>query len=246
VRSHGESVERRVAFIDTLVPLVGRLVGRRVLDIGCGRDALWTRAYLAAGAEVIAVELEPARCREALTRLAASPPDGPGRLRGLVCANGERLPLAPGSVDFVHCAQVLEHVASPAAFLEELRRVLVPCGVAYMTAISRFAPRDPHFGVIGVNWLPPRLGDRVLDWMGATSPEGQTLAEMHYFSRRGLRRLLAGSGLEMVVDLKRRERIARHGALGGRFADFWGPIRSPALHVLVRRPDRAAPARPEV
>ncbi len=240
MHSHGTSIERRVDFLDGLVPLVGRLDGRRVLDIGCGADALWTRAYLAAGAEVIAVELDPARCRDARRRLAGASPAGHGRMVGVLCADGERLPLAPGSIDFVHCAQVLEHVTSPEGFLAELRRVLVPRGAAYVTAISRFAPRDPHFGVVGVNWLPPRLGDRVLGWMGATNPQGQTLSEMHYFSRRALRRLVAASGLELIADLKRRERIARHGTFGGRFADFWGPIRSPAFHVLVRRPEAHA------
>ncbi len=238
MRSHGTSVDRRVAFIERLAPLAGRLDARRVLDIGCGRQALWTRAYVQSGAEVVAVEIDAGRCREAAARLHESPPAGGGRVLGVVCADGERLPLDSGSVSFVHCAQVLEHVGSPRGFLEEVRRVLEPGGAAYVTAISRFAPRDPHFGVVGVNWLPPRLGDRVLDWIGASNPEGQRLADMHYFSRRGLRRLFASSGLELVADLKRRERIERHGPVGGRFADFWGPVRSPAFHTLVRRVDR--------
>jgi hypothetical protein len=60
---------------------------------------------------------------------------------------------------------------------------------------------------------------------------------MHYFSRRGFRRLCAASGLEVVVDLKRRERLARHGALAGRLADGWGAaVRSAAFRFLVRRP----------
>jgi SAM-dependent methyltransferase len=156
---------------------------------------------------------------------------------GILRGDGEHLPLAPSSVAFVHCAQVLEHVASPRAFLGELRRVLVPGGHAYLTAINRRALRDPHFGVLGVNYLPRRLADTVLGWLGAENPEGQPLSAMHYFTRRGFQRLCATSGLEMVADIKRDERLARHGALGGRLADLWGgALRSAAFHLLILRP----------
>jgi ubiquinone/menaquinone biosynthesis C-methylase UbiE len=238
VPSLGDSIERRIEFVAGLEALTGALDGAAVLDLGCGRHALWTRAYVARGARVVAVELQAARCREALDRLRAEPPRGPGRVLGLLRGNGEHLPLASGSVRFVHCAQVLEHVASPAAFLGELRRVLVPGGHAYLTAINRHALRDPHFGVLGVNYLPRAFADRVLGWIGAINPEGQSLSEMHYFSRRGFRRLCGATGLEMVADLKQRERLARHGAVSGRLADLWGTaVRSAAFHLLVRRPE---------
>lgn len=238
--SLGESVERRLEFVARLEALAGRVEGRIVLDLGCGRQALWTRAYAMHGARVVALELDPTRCREAVGRLAGTPPGGAGRVVGVLRGDGERLPLATGSVAFVHCAQVLEHVRRPAAFLGELRRVLVPGGHAYLTAINRLALRDPHFGVLFVNYLPRRVADRVLDWLGAVNPEGQPLSAMHYFSRRGVRRLCAASGLEMVADLKRRERLVRHGAVAGRLADAWGTaVRSAAFHLIVRRPATA-------
>jgi hypothetical protein len=136
-------------------------------------------------------------------------------------------------------------VRRPADFLAELRRVLVAGGHAYLTAINRHALRDPHFGVLGVNYLPRGLADRVLGWIGAENPEGQALSAMHYFSRRGFRRLCAASGLEVVADLKRRERLARSGPIGGRLADAWGgAIRSAAFHFLIRRSESGTPAHP--
>ena len=238
--SLGDSIERRVAFIERLEELAGAVAGRVVLDLGCGRQALWTRAYARRGAAVVGVELDAARCREARAQLAVDTAVRPGRVLGVVRGNGERLPLGTDAVAFIHCAQVLEHVASPGAFLAELRRVLVPGGHAYLTAINRRALRDPHFGVLGVNYLPRRMADRVLDWLGAENPEGQALSEMHYFTRRSFGRLCAASGLTLVADLKRRERIARHGAIGGRLADAWGTaLRSAAFHLLIARPARA-------
>src|SRR5207249_3628884 len=117
VSSLGDSIERRIAFIAGLEPLAGGVGGRAVLDLGCGRHALWSRAYAARGACVVAVELDPARCREAVARLADARPTGPGLVLGVVRGDGERLPIATSSIDFVHCAQVLEHVRDPHAFL---------------------------------------------------------------------------------------------------------------------------------
>jgi SAM-dependent methyltransferase len=236
VPSLGESIERRVEFIAGLEALIGSLRARPVLDLGCGRQALWTRAYAARGARVVGLELDPARCVEARRRLAAADA-GPGRMLGVVRADGERLPLDSAAFAFVHCAQVLEHVRSPAVFLAELRRVLIPGGHAYLTAINRHALRDPHFGVLGVNYLPRALADRVLAWLGAENAEGQALSAMHYFSRAGFRRQCAASGLHVVADLKRRERLVRHGPVAGRLADAWGSgVRSAAFHFLLECP----------
>lgn len=235
--SQGQSVAKRVDFVATLETLAGSLAGRVVLDLGCGREALWTRAYVACGAHVVALELDADRVRESRAHLAATPPAGSGRVLGVLRGDGERLPLADATMSLVHCAQVLEHVASPEAFLRELRRVLAPGGACYLTAINRFALRDPHFRVAVVHWLPARLADGVIGWLGATNPEGQPLSAMHYFTRAGFARLCARSGLEVLEDLKRRERLARHGRVVGGLADFWGRLaRTVAFHLVVRRP----------
>jgi SAM-dependent methyltransferase len=234
--SVGGSVERRVEFIAGLEDLGAALDHGVVLDLGCGRHALWSRAYAARGARVVGLEVDPERCRDAQGRLAENATPLGGRVLGILRAEGEHLPLASESVGFVHCAQVLEHVRDPRRFLGELRRVLAPGGHCYLTAINRFAFRDPHFQVIGVNYLPGRLADRVLAWLGATNPEGQQLSEMHYFSHRSFRHLCAESGLELVTDLKRRERLRRRGAVAGRLANLWGTVRSSAFHLLIRRP----------
>jgi len=239
--SLGDSLERRLAFIDEIEAFAGPMDNRLVLDLGCGRHALWTRAYAARGAEVVAIELDEARCRAAQARLAEAASQGTGRVLGIIRADGERLPLRSRAVGFVHCAQVLEHVENAAGFLAELRRILIPGGHAYLTAINRFALRDPHFGVVGVNYLPRALGDRVLRALGATSPEGQSLTRMHYFTRRGFQRLCAASGLEVVADLKRNARIMRAGPLAGRLANAWGAVRSAAFHTVVRRPTHDTP-----
>lgn len=233
--SLGESVEKRIAFVARVEALVGSLAGATVLDLGCGRHAYWTRAYVARGATVIAADLDPVRCRTAQHRLTAEPPAGGGRVLGVMRANGEHLPLRTGTAAFVHCAQVLEHVSSPEAFLRELRRILAPGGSCYLTAINRFAWRDPHFNVRGVNFLPRKMADRVLDAIGAVNGEGQALSAMHYYSRSGFARLCTATGFTVACDLKQRERYEKKGRLGGYLADQWGAVNSAAFHWVLRR-----------
>jgi SAM-dependent methyltransferase len=48
-------------------------------------------------------------------------------------ADGTRLPFADGSIDYVICSEVLEHVENDQAAIDELARVLRPDGIAYIT-----------------------------------------------------------------------------------------------------------------
>lgn len=92
--------------------------GSRVLDLGAGTGKL-TAALVAAGAEVIAVEPDPAM----LTELRKALPDV-SALRG----SAEAIPLPDGSVDAVLAGHALHwfniDVAGP-----EIARVLVPGGI---------------------------------------------------------------------------------------------------------------------
>src|SRR5262245_6411381 len=114
-----DPIARRIEFVARMEARIGSLAGRNVLDLGCGREALWTRAYVARGARVLALEIDPGRCRDAVTRLREVRPDADaastgGRVLTVVRGDGERLPFPAASFAFVHCAQVLEHVRSPA------------------------------------------------------------------------------------------------------------------------------------
>ena len=215
--------------LGAILELVEPQPGDRILDLGCAAGAL-THFLASHGADVVGVDLEPRAIEKARSLF-------PG-LR-FAQASVAALPFGPESFVKAVAGDLVEHLddETARAMLAELRRVLVPGGHAYVTAINRRAFRDPHFGVVGVNYLPRRLADRVLDLLGAANPEGQALSAMHYFSRAGFRRLCAESAMECVADLKRRERLARHGAVAGRLADLWGAgVRSAAFHMLLRRP----------
>lgn len=95
--------------------------GGRFLDAGCGTGA--TGAWMAGRGRVVAVDVQA----EALSLYRERHVDA----MGLAVADLGRLPFADGSFDAALCVTVLYHgaIASPAAAVGELARVVRPGGV---------------------------------------------------------------------------------------------------------------------
>ena len=199
------------------------LAGRLILDLGCGMGGL-TTALALAGASVQPLDYNEHYCQ--ITRLR-------GLRYGLnfapVNAAGEALPFPDEHFDVIMCMDVLEHVQDPEKLLAEISRCLKRGGLCQLTAINRFAFRDPHYHVRFVNWLPRRFADSYLRLVGRAKDNSrfadrQTLREMHYYTYGGLARLLARHGLTGVVEagelkLQRRRRgwkglLQRSGMMG--------------------------------
>jgi 2-polyprenyl-3-methyl-5-hydroxy-6-metoxy-1,4-benzoquinol methylase len=214
-----------------LTALWGPLAGRRTLDLGCGMGGL-TVALRRAGARVVGHE--PNRAYGAICALRAA---RYGLALPFVAATGEALPFRDGAFERVVCLDVLEHAASLEETLAEIARVLAPGGRAVVTATNRFAFRDPHYHLRGVNWLPRRWGETLVRRRGrakdaAAFADRQALAAMHYVTFRGFAARCRRLGLA-VEDT--RERRVRAGPLG-RGARFARPIG------LLRRLGLAVPA----
>ena len=186
--------------------VAGPIAGRPLLDIGCGMGGFAVAARLA-GAEVTALDYNPAYCRITAARGAAH-----GLPAVVVRGAGEALPLPRAAFDLVTAWDVIEHVQRPADMLAEIARVLRPGGRAFMTAINRWAFRDPHYHWPLINYLPRPLAELLIR-LGGRSKRGagfrdrQRLGEMHYFTFGAFRRLAARYGFT-VVDLDE-ERIRR-------------------------------------
>jgi SAM-dependent methyltransferase len=145
-----------------------------------------------------------------------------GRRYGLdlpvVQGPGEALPFAAASFDLVCSWDVLEHVQDPRAVLQEIHRVLRPTGAALVTAINRYAFRDPHYHLAGLNWLPRPWAEA---WIRRAargkedSPfaDRQALSEMHYFTWGAFVCLARTAGFR-VEDLQ--EKRLQAGALASR------------------------------
>ncbi len=159
------------------------LVGRCVLDVGCG-VGMYTSAFLRETPHVFGVEIERERALEARERAA-----------GLVQSPGERLPFPDETFDLVFSHEVLEHVADDRACVAEMVRVTRPAGRILVFVPNRLYAFETHgifwrgryhFGNVPlVNWLPTPLRNRLAPHVRA-------------YTARGLRRLFDGLPVDVV------------------------------------------------
>jgi SAM-dependent methyltransferase len=105
--------------------------GRRVLDVGCGAAVELTR-FARAGARATGVELSDRMASLARQNLAQQ-----GLSAGVAVADGERLPFADDTFDFVYCHGVLPYTADDHRLVAEIRRVARPGGLVMIQAYNR-------------------------------------------------------------------------------------------------------------
>jgi ubiquinone biosynthesis O-methyltransferase len=105
--------------------------GKAVLDLGCG-GGFMAEALAQRGAAVIGID--PA---EKAIAIARSHGASQNRSIKYLVGVGETLPLADGSMDYVVCVDVLEHVADLGEVINEVHRVLRPGGVFLFDTINR-------------------------------------------------------------------------------------------------------------
>jgi len=114
-------------------------LNQRVLDLGCGEGG-YSYALHIAGAEVVSLDLFP--------------PAVP--LAPFVCGNALFLPFANESFPFVFCASLIEHVPHPHLLLQEIKRVLCPDGLAYISFPPFYSPVGGHqfkpYHLLGEKW----------------------------------------------------------------------------------------------
>jgi SAM-dependent methyltransferase len=105
--------------------------GRDVLDVGCGAGVEVVR-FARGGARVVGVDL--ADTASALTWANLSQQ---GLRAGVATADGEALPFADGSFDFVYAHGVVQYAADDRRVVAECHRVLRPGGMAVFQVYNR-------------------------------------------------------------------------------------------------------------
>lgn len=150
------------------------LAGQRVLDFGCGHGAM-TVALARAGAEVVAVDIDPAWIDYARRRVTTGFPELADRVR-FECADIADL---EGKFDAVVSKDAFEHVQDLDTVLAQLHRRLRPGGALHVGfSPLYYSPNGPH----------GRLGYR-LPWVHAVLPESRVLARATRHQKRPVRSL---------------------------------------------------------
>lgn len=188
--------------LETLRLLFGsRLSELRILDIGAGMGGYPVGLRLA-GLACDGIEFNPDYVE--ISALRARLHDLPPMVR---LGQIEELPIGDVTYEIVHCHDVLEHCQDPERGLKEMARVLKPGGVVLVTFINRFAWKDPHYHLRGVNWLPRRFGS----WFAHKRfkknadffKDNQRLDEMHYFPVWKARALVRRCGFSRIENVRR-------------------------------------------
>jgi O-antigen biosynthesis protein len=162
-------------YYDNPRPEIAALVpadARTIVDVGCGAGALGASLRQAMpGRKVIGIELVPTVAEEArkvLDQVIVGD------------ATTLELPIAPGSVDCIICADILEHVIDPTALLTRLKSLLTPSG-CLITSIPNMRHYTVILRLIRRGWAYDDMGhfDRT---------------HLRFFSRQSMIALLASAG----------------------------------------------------
>lgn len=167
----------RTGFIDSKV----NLVGKRVIDIGCGGGIL-SEAMAQRGADVTGIDMGAAPLAVARIHLLES------RLHILYeqASAEEYAARHAGEFDVVTCLEMLEHVPEPARVIAACRTLLKPGGHLFVSTINRNA-NAWLFAVVGAEYVLRMLPRGTHDYRKFIKPselagwaraEGLTLGEV--------------------------------------------------------------------
>lgn len=77
----------------------------------------------------------------------------------VILYDGKLLPFKDNSFDIVISIEVIEHAENPDLMLKEIRRILKPDGILHITTANKWWPREPHFKLFLLSYLPKNFAD---------------------------------------------------------------------------------------
>ena len=110
-------------------------------------------------------------------------------LVGDVCV----LPLKNKTIDLAICNHLYEHIQGRKRFAGELRRVLRPGGIAYLTVGNKFQFREPHYRLPLLSWFSGPVANFYLRITG----RGKDYSDINFPTFSQLRRESEQGGLKV-------------------------------------------------
>jgi ubiquinone/menaquinone biosynthesis C-methylase UbiE len=167
---------RHLLKIEAVLALhVEELSGRSILDIGAGSGHI--SAHFASKNTVTAADVENQLCI------------GQAELE-FVRLQSATLPFGDASFDIVILNQVLTYIPDQLNELQEIRRILKPSGVCYISLPNKTFPIEPHAKVPFVHYLPHALYKKLMGWLTGANEE------IHMHSYYGMIELFNESGFD--------------------------------------------------
>ncbi len=142
------------------------LLGKKVLDVGCGGGIL---AYSMAnrGATVLGIDLGDANLKAAQVH---NEKMGTTDRLAFECIPIEELAVREaGTYDVVTCMEMLEHVPNPQSIIDACFKLLKPNGVCVMSTINR-NPKSYLFAIVGAEYVLNLVDKGTHDWHKFITP----------------------------------------------------------------------------
>lgn len=124
-----------------------RLVGSKVLDVGCG-GGLLSEAMASEGAEVTGIDLGEAPLSVARLHALESGVKVDYRHISVEALAAEH----PGSYDIVTCMEMLEHVPDPGSVVAACARLVRPGGHVFLSTLNR-TPQAFALAIVGAEYV---------------------------------------------------------------------------------------------
>lgn len=144
-RLHEETLEQK-RIEQKLVPQVGLIRDKKILNVGCGTGGFNVAAHRK---EAKCWGIEPDPDAIAICHLKAKIYNIPENT--FIHGTAENIPFPDNDFDIVYCFTVLEHVQNVSRSLEEMLRVLRPGGFLYIHSPHYFSFYEGHYKIF---WCP--------------------------------------------------------------------------------------------
>lgn len=137
-----------------LIELLERYIGlenKKILDVGSGWGEFVASVNLH-GAKAFGIEPDEEEIKLSKMRLMIKKLDNT-----VFMGVGENLPFKDNIFDIVCCYSVLEHVQNRTKVIDEMVRVLKKGGFCHITAPNYLFPREAHYKIFWIPFLPKKL-----------------------------------------------------------------------------------------
>jgi 2-polyprenyl-6-hydroxyphenyl methylase/3-demethylubiquinone-9 3-methyltransferase len=124
------------------------LMGKRVLDVGCGGGIL-SESMARRGADVLGIDMGVAPLAVATLHAEQEQVTSVNYRQCTIEALAEEM---PASFDVITCLEMLEHVPDPAAIVAACHRLVKPGGQVFFSTLNR-NPKSWLFAIVGAEYL---------------------------------------------------------------------------------------------
>ena len=178
-----DNIKRGYQGTDTDKMADSGLMGKKVLDVGCGGGIL-SESMARRGADVTGIDLGTENLKAA--SIHAEQSGLTDTLRYQHIAVETLAATHAGQFDVVTCMEMLEHVPDPAAIVDACFKLLAPGGVCVLSTINR-SPKSYLFAIIGAEYVLRLLDRGTHDYAKFITPaELDKMAINAGFSRQDL------------------------------------------------------------